>query len=157
MGAFASSQRAVIHGKLHDDGRRIDGHEWQGWSVCGTGDGLADVHVFKAADADDVTCAAFDGVAGGEGGVLEDLGDLHRDGFVLGCLAQQENAIAQLDGAACDFSDGDTANEIVPINVRDEHLEAAFKFRFRSRDVFNDLFEEEGHVLLLAVRLVTNP
>ena len=127
-----------------------------GLGVEGAAHGLADVHVLEAADADDVACGADRAVAAAaEAGVLEDLGDLDRLGGLAFRLAEKEHAVAELHGAAGDLADGDAADVVVPVDVGDEHLEAAFGLGHGRGDVIDDLLEQEAHVVMFAVRLVS--
>jgi hypothetical protein len=59
----------------------IDLREGQGVACFVGGEGVADVDVFEAGEADDVAGDGGLGLAGAQAGELEDLGDLGADAF----------------------------------------------------------------------------
>ena len=153
MLALLAAERAVVDGELHGNGRRVDFHERQGFLLLGGGEGLADVDVLNTRrNADNAACAATFGVFRGEAGVGEGLHDLR----LLRCavLAVEPDGIALFHGAAEDFSDRNTADEAVPLDVRDEHVERSFRIGGGLGDELDDLFQERDAVLPLVIGMI---
>ena len=72
-----------------------------------------------------------------------DGGDLALGDLAIAMTA--DGGIADLDLAFVNFAEGDTAEVIAVIEVRDEHLEAVAGLGARRRDVLHDGVEERLH------------
>ena len=57
------------------------------------------------------------------------------------------NLLTYLHRAALDTADADTANVLVVVDRRNEHLGRAFGANLRRRNVLEDLLEQRGQVL----------
>ena len=62
------------------------------------------------------------------------------------------NLLTYLHRAALDTANADTANVLVVVNRRNEHLGRAFGINMRRRNVLEDLLEQRGQILALHVR-----
>ena len=142
--AFAACAGAVVHGELHADGGRVDVDEGDGDVLVGSGEGFADVDVFEAGDADDVTGLGDFARVHLEGGVFEDPGDFGADFGAV--LAHEEERVAFGGFAAEDLAHGDPADVVVVADIAGEHAEGAAGVGFGWRDVSPDAFEEGHHV-----------
>src|SRR5690606_16821722 len=139
--AFLAGERAVVDGELHGDGRRIDLDEGERFHVRGADESFADVDAFDAGcDADDAARGAAFGVGGGEAGVAEGFLDprLHLGAVFAG----DTDVIPSIDGTTGDFADGDAADEVVPLDVGDEHGERGRRIGFWRGDELDDFLEE---------------
>ena len=149
---FAADQRAVVDAKLHLQSRRIDLGEGQGVaSFIGT-DGVADIDVLNAGDADNVTGARARGFGGAEASEFENLTNFSADAFAVR-VTYHENGITKRGGAAENLTNRDTTHIIAPINIGYEHMERLIRFSKRRRNVIEDRLEEWAHVLLLVAKM----
>ncbi len=137
--AVQASERSVVHGKLHLNGRRINGHEGQGFPVCRIRNGFADEHVIESRQPNHVS-----GMGLGDFDALEAL-EVKNSGDFREALppiaVDAHGRIAHHDLAAVNFPESDPAQIIRIIQVRRQQPESFPGVGARRRDVFNDRIE----------------
>ena len=140
----------VVDGELHLHGGRVDLDEGECLHVWCRGEGVADVDIVEAGEADDVSGDGFLNVVGREAGEGLHLGDFDA---VLGAVfAKCVDGLALFDLSGEDAADRHAADVVVPVDVGDEHAEVAV-FDDGGRDALDDGFEEVVHVLAWAIDL----
>jgi hypothetical protein len=141
--AVLSGERTVVDGEFHLDGRRINRDIRQHRARLGIANRFADEHVFKTGEADDVAGVRFLDLD-----ALHALEMVDRRDFALGDFAVAVTAdgrVADLDFAFDNFSERDTADVIVVIQIRHEHLKTVARLRARKRNVFHNRVEQRLH------------
>ena len=146
--SLAAGERPVVDAELHLNGRRVDLGKGQGVGTLIGGDGVTDVNVLEAGETDDVPRHADRRLAGLNARELDHLRDLAAHAIpALG--VDDVNGVAGHDLAGEDLADADAAHVVAPVDVRDQHPERVIGFGKRRRNVFEDGFEERGHVAAL--------
>ena len=150
--ALLAGERRVVDHKGHLNGRLGNLNERQSLNVLGVAQGLTDGYALDAGEANDLACLCLldrltaqllDGVQGNQLRVVR-LG--------VAVVVADGNLLTYLHRAALDTADADTANVLVVVNRRNEHLGRAFGINMRRRNVLEDLLEQRGQVLALHVR-----
>ena len=151
--ALLAGERAVVDGKLHLHGGRVDFHERQRFKLRGADQRLADINVFNArGHADDAAGGAAFRVVGGEAGVAEGF---HHLRLLLGpILAQQPDGVAFLDAAAEHLAHGHAADVVIPLDVGNEHGKRCLWIGLGLGDELDDFIEQRDAVLFLVVRVI---
>ena len=136
--AVAPSERPVVDGKFHGNGRRINRHEWKGLRIRGTAQGFPDIDVFKPRHPYDVACHADGRIRSAQAGIFKHAG--HFSGNAGAVALMEPHGIPFLHSAGSNAADSHTAHIIVPVNIGNEHLEFTLRIGIlRSGDMFHNL------------------
>src|SRR6478752_8698985 len=145
--ADLADHRARVGADRHRDGRLVDRDERQQDRVLGVGEGLADGDVGDAGHGDDVAGARLLGGLALEGLGHEQLGDL--DALLRAVVAAPHDLLALLDRAVEDTEQGEAAEEVGGVEVRDVGLQGRLVVVGRRGDGLEDRLEEGLEVLAL--------
>src|SRR5208282_2856172 len=145
VGAFASAKRRRVDGEEHGNRRLVDDDGGEGRGILGVGNGFANGDAFDSGDGNDVAQRSFRDVGALEAGEAEELGDFC---FVKGAVALGDgNIFARLHGSIKNASDGEAAEIVAVVEIRDQDLKRAVGVSLRSRDGVNDGFKQQTQVL----------
>src|SRR6478735_8775344 len=145
--ADLADHRARVGADRHRDGRLVDRDERQRDRVLRVGEGLADGDVGDAGHGDDVAGAGLLGGLALEGLGHEQLGDL--DALLRAVVAAPHDLLALLDRAVEDTEQGEAAEEVGGVEVRDVGLQGRLVVVGRRGDGLEDRLEEGLEVLAL--------
>ena len=150
--ALLAREGRVVDDKVHGDGRLVDLNERQRLHTVAGTDGLADVDILYAADADDVAESCFVALNSFESLELIELADAHDLGGAVGMT--EGDALAVLDNAAFYPADADPADEVVGVNIGNQELESRVLLALGCGNFFDDRFKQRLHVLALHMVVV---
>ncbi len=141
--SILSGKRAIVHGEFHLDRRRINRDIRQHRTRFGITNRFADEHVLKTSEADDVARVRFLDLD-----ALHALEMINRGDFVLRDLAAAVAAnggVADLHFSFDNFSERDTPDVIVVIQIRHENLKTISRLRARKRNVLHNRIKQRLH------------
>ena len=153
VGALAAGERAVVDGEGHGDGRLGDLDEGQRLDGIRRADGVADHNVLNARDGDDLAHAgAFHRHAleplerkqAAQAEVLVEIG--------VEVVAAGRHAV-ELERAAGDAADADSADKVVVVDGGDQHLHRRVRVALRRGDVLEDGFKQRAQVFARHIRV----
>ena len=150
MLAFAATVRAIVDGKLHLHGRRIDGHKRKCLSFRISRKSFTNIDVLKTCDTNNVTSETFSGFLVGKTTVFKNLAYLTTLRLTL--LGEAENTVALFHRATLYFTKCYPADVIIPGNIRCQHFKRRIRIRVRSGDVFNDCLQQGDDILLIIIQ-----
>ena len=150
MLAFAATVRAIIDGKLHLHGRRVDGNKRKCLSFRIGRKSFANVDVLKTCDTNDVTCETLSGFLVGKTAVFKNLA--HLTTLRLTFLGEAENTVALFHRTTLYFTKCYPAHVIIPGNIGCQHFKRRIRIRVRSGDVLNDCLQQGGDILLIIIQ-----
>ena len=150
--ALLAREGRIVDDEVHSDGRLVDLDEGQRLhTVTGT-DGLADVDVLNAADADDVAEPCFVALGSFQSLELIERADTDDLGGSIGMT--KGHTLAVLNDAALDSADADPADEVVGVDIGNQELETRVLLALGSGNFFDDGFKQRLHILALYMIIV---
>ena len=150
---LTAGKRAVVDGEGHGDGRLGDLDEGQRIDGIRRADGIADHDIFDTRDGDDFAHAgtlnrhaleALEREQAAQAEVLVEIG--------VEVIAAGRHAV-ELERAAGDAANTDTADELVVVDGGDEHLRRGIRITLRSGNVLKDGFKQRTQIAARLVRI----
>ena len=142
--ALSAREGRVVDDEIHGNGWLVDLDEGQRIGSVDVADGLADIDIGDAGNADEVAHLGFLALDALEALELIELADLDTGGSTV--LMAQNSLLAGLDATALDSADADPADVLVVLDIGDEELEGCFDVALRRGDLADDGFEQRLHV-----------
>ena len=143
LAVFAGEGRGVDH-EAHCNGRLVDGDGRQRFRVKRIGDGFTDGDAFDTGNSDDVAEFGLGDIDTLETAEGEEFGDL---GFVEGTVELGDDDIfTREERTAHHTRNGDAAEVIAVVEVRDQDLERTVGFTLRFWRRFHDGIEERCEI-----------